>query len=204
MLSCVFQDGVEVCNCCYSTWWQNSKTEDENGSSTPKVQTIWNNIYYNCHWYNLKILIFLISLVISFRFFDLFEKFEGYKTGKLKLKKPKQLQVNTFKPVFEFPCSIVSDWIYLRHLTEMHLMRWNALFLFWMWQEVLDIARQLLVELGQNNDSEIEESKAKLEQLKTVLEMWVIFTVHSWLLVFMSFILILFPVFVQVRSLLWH
>ncbi|XP_039614830.1 inositol hexakisphosphate and diphosphoinositol-pentakisphosphate kinase 2 isoform X2 [Polypterus senegalus] len=64
------------------------------------------------------------------RFFDLFEKYEGYKTGKLKLKKPKQLQ------------------------------------------EVLDIARQLLVELGQNNDSEIEESKAKLEQLKTVLEMY--------------------------------
>ncbi|KAG2466454.1 VIP2 kinase, partial [Polypterus senegalus] len=63
-------------------------------------------------------------------FFDLFEKYEGYKTGKLKLKKPKQLQ------------------------------------------EVLDIARQLLVELGQNNDSEIEESKAKLEQLKTVLEMY--------------------------------
>uniref|UniRef100_A0A8C1T598 Inositol hexakisphosphate and diphosphoinositol-pentakisphosphate kinase n=1 Tax=Cyprinus carpio TaxID=7962 RepID=A0A8C1T598_CYPCA len=63
------------------------------------------------------------------RFFDLFEKCEGYKSGKLKLKKPKQLQ------------------------------------------EVLDIARQLLLELGQNNDSEIEESKAKLEQLKTVLEM---------------------------------
>ncbi|XP_008943482.1 PREDICTED: inositol hexakisphosphate and diphosphoinositol-pentakisphosphate kinase 2, partial [Merops nubicus] len=64
------------------------------------------------------------------KFFDLFEKCEGYKSGKLKLKKPKQLQ------------------------------------------EVLDIARQLLVELGQNNDSEIEESKAKLEQLKTVLEMY--------------------------------
>ncbi|XP_056121509.1 inositol hexakisphosphate and diphosphoinositol-pentakisphosphate kinase 2 isoform X6 [Rhinichthys klamathensis goyatoka] len=64
------------------------------------------------------------------RFFDLFEKCEGYKSGKLKLKKPKQLQ------------------------------------------EVLDIARQLLVELGQKNDSEIEESKAKLEQLKTVLEMY--------------------------------
>ncbi|CAJ0945999.1 unnamed protein product [Ranitomeya imitator] len=39
-------------------------------------------------------------------------------------------------------------------------------------EEVLDIARQLLVELGQNNDSEIEESKAKLEQLKTVLEIY--------------------------------
>ncbi|XP_060091615.1 inositol hexakisphosphate and diphosphoinositol-pentakisphosphate kinase 2 isoform X2 [Heteronotia binoei] len=64
------------------------------------------------------------------RFFDLFEKFNGYKSGKLKLKKPKQLQA------------------------------------------MLDIARQLLVELGQNNDSEIEESKAKLEQLKTVLEMY--------------------------------
>ena len=30
---------------------------------------------------------------VSFRFFDLFEKYGGYKTGKLKLKKPKQLQV---------------------------------------------------------------------------------------------------------------
>ncbi|KAM9754084.1 inositol hexakisphosphate and diphosphoinositol-pentakisphosphate kinase 2 isoform 5-T7 [Menidia menidia] len=62
-------------------------------------------------------------------FFDLFEKYGGYKTGKLKLKKPKQLQ------------------------------------------EVLDIARLLLVELGQHTDCEIEEKKSKLEQLKTVLEM---------------------------------
>lgn len=38
---------------------------------------------------------------------------------------------------------------------------------------MLDIARQLLTELGQNNDSDIEENKSKLEQLKTVLEMWV-------------------------------
>uniref|UniRef100_A0A7N6BYS5 Inositol hexakisphosphate and diphosphoinositol-pentakisphosphate kinase n=1 Tax=Anabas testudineus TaxID=64144 RepID=A0A7N6BYS5_ANATE len=64
-------------------------------------------------------------------FFDLFEKYGGYKTGKLKLKKPKQLQ------------------------------------------EVLDITRQLLAELGQHNDCEIEEKKSKLEQLKTVLEMYV-------------------------------
>ncbi|XP_033940342.1 inositol hexakisphosphate and diphosphoinositol-pentakisphosphate kinase 2 isoform X8 [Pseudochaenichthys georgianus] len=62
-------------------------------------------------------------------FFDLFEKHGGYKSGKLKLKKPKQLQ------------------------------------------EVLDIARLLLVELVQHNDCEIEEKKSKLEQLKTVLEM---------------------------------
>ncbi|TSK28087.1 Inositol hexakisphosphate and diphosphoinositol-pentakisphosphate kinase 1 [Bagarius yarrelli] len=63
-------------------------------------------------------------------FFDLFEEYGGYKTGKLKLKKPKQLQ------------------------------------------EVLDIARQLLAELGQHTDCEIEEKKSKLEQLKTVLEMY--------------------------------
>ncbi|XP_069551508.1 inositol hexakisphosphate and diphosphoinositol-pentakisphosphate kinase 2 isoform X4 [Brachyistius frenatus] len=63
-------------------------------------------------------------------FFELFEKYGGYKTGKLKLKKPKQLQ------------------------------------------EVLDIARLLLVELVQHNDCEIEEKKSKLEQLKTVLEMY--------------------------------
>ncbi|KAE8296783.1 Inositol hexakisphosphate and diphosphoinositol-pentakisphosphate kinase 1 [Larimichthys crocea] len=63
-------------------------------------------------------------------FFELFDKYGGYKSGKLKLKKPKQLQ------------------------------------------EVLDIARLLLVELGQHNDCEIEEKKSKLEQLKTVLEMY--------------------------------
>ncbi|XP_045893752.1 inositol hexakisphosphate and diphosphoinositol-pentakisphosphate kinase 2-like isoform X7 [Micropterus dolomieu] len=63
-------------------------------------------------------------------FFELFEKYGGYKSGKLKLKKPKQLQ------------------------------------------EVLDIARLLLVELVQHNDCEIEEKKSKLEQLKTVLEMY--------------------------------
>ncbi|XP_018620569.2 inositol hexakisphosphate and diphosphoinositol-pentakisphosphate kinase 2-like isoform X2 [Scleropages formosus] len=62
-------------------------------------------------------------------FFELFEKYGGYKTGKLKLKKPKQLQ------------------------------------------ELLDIARQLLADLGQHNDCEIEEKKSKLEQLRTVLEM---------------------------------
>ncbi|XP_068598193.1 inositol hexakisphosphate and diphosphoinositol-pentakisphosphate kinase 2 [Brachionichthys hirsutus] len=63
-------------------------------------------------------------------FFELFEKYGGYKRGKLKLKKPKQLQ------------------------------------------EVLDITRQLLADLGQHNDCEIEEKKSKLEQLKTVLEMY--------------------------------
>nr|XP_043891556.1 inositol hexakisphosphate and diphosphoinositol-pentakisphosphate kinase 1 isoform X5 [Solea senegalensis] len=63
-------------------------------------------------------------------FFELFEKHGGNKSGKLKLKKPKQLQ------------------------------------------EVLDIARLLLVELGQHTDCEIEEKKSKLEQLKTVLEMY--------------------------------
>ncbi|XP_077119717.1 inositol hexakisphosphate and diphosphoinositol-pentakisphosphate kinase 1 isoform X17 [Ranitomeya variabilis] len=64
------------------------------------------------------------------RFFALFEHHDGYKTGKLKLKKPEQLQ------------------------------------------EVLDIARLLLAELGTHNDCEIEERKSKLEQLKTVLEMY--------------------------------
>lgn len=31
---------------------------------------------------------------VFFRFFELFEKYGGYKSGKLKLKKPKQLQVS--------------------------------------------------------------------------------------------------------------
>ncbi|KAM5235424.1 inositol hexakisphosphate and diphosphoinositol-pentakisphosphate kinase 1-like [Ctenodactylus gundi] len=63
------------------------------------------------------------------RFFTLFEKHGGYKTGKLKLKRPEQLQ------------------------------------------EVLDITRLLLAELGTEPSSEIEET-GKLEQLKSVLEMY--------------------------------
>ncbi|KAK7176082.1 hypothetical protein R3I93_000369 [Phoxinus phoxinus] len=63
-------------------------------------------------------------------FFELFEKYGGYKTGKLKLKKPKQLQ------------------------------------------EVLDITRTLLADIGLHTDCEVEEKKSKLEQLKTVLEMY--------------------------------
>ncbi|XP_054388689.1 inositol hexakisphosphate and diphosphoinositol-pentakisphosphate kinase 1 isoform X10 [Pongo abelii] len=64
------------------------------------------------------------------RFFALFEKHGGYKTGKLKLKRPEQLQ------------------------------------------EVLDITRLLLAELEKEPGGEIEEKTGKLEQLKSVLEMY--------------------------------
>ncbi|KAL1785748.1 inositol hexakisphosphate and diphosphoinositol-pentakisphosphate kinase 1 isoform X7 [Sigmodon hispidus] len=64
------------------------------------------------------------------RFFALFEKHGGYKTGKLKLKRPEQLQ------------------------------------------EVLDITRLLLTELEKEPGTEIEEKTGKLEQLKSVLEMY--------------------------------
>ncbi|XP_028361232.1 inositol hexakisphosphate and diphosphoinositol-pentakisphosphate kinase 1 isoform X9 [Phyllostomus discolor] len=64
------------------------------------------------------------------RFFSLFEKHGGYKTGKLKLKRPEQLQ------------------------------------------EVLDITRLLLAELEKEPSGEIEEKTGKLEQLKSVLEMY--------------------------------
>ncbi|XP_076356478.1 inositol hexakisphosphate and diphosphoinositol-pentakisphosphate kinase-like isoform X46 [Tachypleus tridentatus] len=64
------------------------------------------------------------------RFFEIFEKYGGYKDHHIKLKKPKQLQ------------------------------------------EILDIARFLLSELDKKPDLEIEENKAKLEQLKAVLEMY--------------------------------
>ena len=98
-----------------------------------------------------------VCLFLLLRFFDLFEKCDGYKTGKLKLKKPKQLQVGVtilMRLMFMFMFTMLADNLYCIHL-----------------QEVLDIARQLLVELGLKTDCEIEESKAKLEQLKTVLEM---------------------------------
>lgn len=67
------------------------------------------------------------------RFFEIFEKYDGYKQGHVKLKRPKQLQ------------------------------------------EILDIARSLLAEIQQHEaDPEIEEKQGKLEQLKSVLEMYVV------------------------------
>lgn len=49
-----------------------------------------------------------VSLALFHRFFELFEKHGGYKSGKLKLKKPKQLQVRhlfslTFRRELTFP-----------------------------------------------------------------------------------------------------
>lgn len=64
------------------------------------------------------------------KFFEIFEKYGGYKDGHVKLKKPKQLQ------------------------------------------EILDNARFLLSEFESNPDPDIEENKSKLEQLKSVLEMY--------------------------------
>ncbi|XP_028165291.1 inositol hexakisphosphate and diphosphoinositol-pentakisphosphate kinase isoform X12 [Ostrinia furnacalis] len=65
------------------------------------------------------------------RFFEIFEKYEGFKRGHVKLKKPKQLQ------------------------------------------EILDIARALLADIHTRHaDPEIEEKQGKLEQLKSVLEMY--------------------------------
>ncbi|XP_061383237.1 inositol hexakisphosphate and diphosphoinositol-pentakisphosphate kinase isoform X2 [Danaus plexippus] len=65
------------------------------------------------------------------RFFEIFEKYEGFKRGHVKLKKPKQLQ------------------------------------------EILDIARSLLADIHTRHaDPEIEEKQGKLEQLKSVLEMY--------------------------------
>ncbi|XP_073830869.1 inositol hexakisphosphate and diphosphoinositol-pentakisphosphate kinase isoform X8 [Musca autumnalis] len=64
------------------------------------------------------------------KFFEIFEKYDGFKNGHVKLKRPKQLQ------------------------------------------EILDIARFLLAEIETKDNAEIEEKKSKLEQLKSVLEMY--------------------------------
>ena len=64
-------------------------------------------------------------------FFDIFKKYKGFQTGKIKLKKPRQLQ------------------------------------------EVLDVARMLVKELKSGSQTQIIcEKMTKLEQLKTVLEMY--------------------------------
>lgn len=66
------------------------------------------------------------------KFFEIFEKYDGYKKLSIKLKKPKQLQ------------------------------------------EILDISRYLLTEIQLNPGfyKELEDKQGKLEQLKTVLEMY--------------------------------
>ncbi|XP_070205437.1 inositol hexakisphosphate and diphosphoinositol-pentakisphosphate kinase 2-like isoform X3 [Littorina saxatilis] len=63
-------------------------------------------------------------------FFELFEKYGGFKNGQLKLKRPKQLQ------------------------------------------EVLDIVRQLLNTGSFSQDPDLQDKKAKLQQMKLVLEMY--------------------------------
>lgn len=54
-------------------------------------------------------------LFVFHRFFELFEKHGGYKSGKLKLKKPKQLQVSEtgFSLFFIFPHSLSSVPLFL-------------------------------------------------------------------------------------------
>ena len=64
------------------------------------------------------------------RFFDIFEKNGGYKSGHVKLKRPRQLQ------------------------------------------EILDIARSLLTEFESSDSNEIKEDRGKLDQLKSILEMY--------------------------------
>ena len=65
------------------------------------------------------------------QFFNIFRKYKGFVNGKIKLKKPRQLQ------------------------------------------EVLDVSRMLLEELENGSQTEIiQEKRTKLEQLRTVLEMY--------------------------------
>lgn len=80
-----------------------------------------------------------LSTYIFCRFFEIFEKYDGYKQGHVKLKRPKQLQ------------------------------------------EILDISRALLAEIHTRHaDPELEEKQGKLEQLKSVLEMWVYLFISSY------------------------
>jgi inositol hexakisphosphate/diphosphoinositol-pentakisphosphate kinase len=74
-------------------------------------------------------LITYVGYFFSCRFFELFDKYGGFKTGHLKLKRPKQLQ------------------------------------------EVLDIVRQLLTANNFSADPDLQDKKAKLQQMKLVLEM---------------------------------
>ena len=93
--------------------------------------------YYESDTVTLTLYLMVFSMFD--RFFELFDKYGGYKTGHLKLKKPKQLQ------------------------------------------EILDIARDLLSESDFDHNPEVQEKKAKLRQLKLVLEMWVISLYSSFI-----------------------
>lgn len=154
----------------------------------------------------------------------MFEKYEGYKTGKLKLKKPEQLQVRRGVAA-RWEASAFAHWAcvslgcgrtrelkgfvsWLACITEDENCSGRRLSMSFHWmdggaatgqsvsalvcakacssfpghshlppaglcsrQEVLDITRLLVLEQGAHEDSEAEEQKCKLEQLKTVLEM---------------------------------
>lgn len=79
------------------------------------------------HFLRYVLITVYLFRVNSSRFFDLFEKYNGHITGRLKLKRPKQLQ------------------------------------------EVLDVARFLIADPSER----LCEKPQKLDQLKTVLEMYV-------------------------------
>lgn len=81
------------------------------------------------HFLRYVLITVYLFRVNSSRFFDLFEKYNGHITGRLKLKRPKQLQ------------------------------------------EVLDVARFLIADPSER----LCEKPQKLDQLKTVLEMYVFF-----------------------------
>lgn len=71
--------------CCYKTWRSNAETKNESRSSSSEVNICFKNILYIIKaWYFIYF--------IWYRFFDIFAKYDGYKHGHIKLKRPKQLQ----------------------------------------------------------------------------------------------------------------
>lgn len=109
------KDGVALCDRCDPSWRSNAKAEDEDGSAEPHVSS--------CHLISTSFTVWLMDphknpCAFTFcRFFEIFEKYGGYKTGKLKLKKPKQLQV-TISCFFVF-----RYWIYCTNLLWCYCMQ---------------------------------------------------------------------------------
>ena len=95
------------------------------------------------------------------KFFEVFQKYDGYKAGHVKLKKPQQLQEILGKLMIFAP-------------------KWSTYFIILTIYS--DIARELLdiISKGTVESEMIEERKAKLTQIKNVLEMYVIYQFYQF------------------------
>lgn len=170
-LSYTLQDGAPLCHRCDPTWRPNTQTEDEDGSSQPHVGFLCYCRLLYCND-QLKTLDSIAACLWFIQVLWSIWKIWRLQNGEIKAEEAKTTAGNNKSDKYTVMSVLPSNPI--THILHLPAGVWSLRACFSEpQQEVLDITRQLLAELGQHNDCEIEEKKSKLEQLKTVLEMWV-------------------------------